>query len=104
MKQNDTLPNTTVIDCKGGIDFPEVVAHPTLLSTDLPMSLAYIGIMGIALLMGTIGNLFILSCVSRRIISKVGKEFVVNLAVADLCVAGIADPMCIFGMYMRYMV
>ena len=34
---------------------------------------------------------------STNAMNKIGKYFVINLALADLCVAAIADPMCIVG-------
>lgn len=51
-----------------------------------------------ALSIGTVGNILILisSCVFRGL-RKHGFVFVINLAAADLCVAGIADPMCVIG-------
>lgn len=69
-----------------------------LLDTNPTLAIVYIVIVGIALLVGTIGNvlIIIIFTVMRRI-NKPGKEFMVNLAIADLCVTAIADPLCILG-------
>lgn len=69
-----------------------------LLDTNPTLAVVYIVIVGIALLVGTIGNvlIIIIFTVMRRI-NKSGKEFMVNLAIADLCVTAIADPLCILG-------
>lgn len=69
-----------------------------LLDTNPTLAIVYIVIVGIALLIGTIGNvlIIIIFTVMRRI-NKSGKEFMVNLAIADLCVTAIADPLCILG-------
>ena len=51
-----------------------------------------------ALVLGTCGNIIILTvAMTTRAMNKVGRDFIVNLAVADLCVALVADPMCILG-------
>lgn len=76
------------------------VRQEPLLDSDTTLAIIYIVIMGIALLVGTCGNALILlvSAVMRGI-NKSGKEFILNLAIADLCVTAIADPLCIVGMY-----
>ncbi|XP_021350652.1 melatonin receptor type 1C-like [Mizuhopecten yessoensis] len=54
--------------------------------------------MSVLFVVGTFGNLLIIvvsAC--NKAVNKIGKAFMMNLAVADLCVAGIADPMCILG-------
>nr|KAG5713873.1 hypothetical protein BaRGS_024500 [Batillaria attramentaria] len=54
--------------------------------------------MSIALLIGSVGNVLILVVIgAMRNLQKTGKIFIMNLALADLCVAAIADPMCIVG-------
>ncbi|KAK3089995.1 hypothetical protein FSP39_008304 [Pinctada imbricata] len=78
-------------------DITHVHTRP-LLETDLHMAMIYIVIMAVALLIGVCGNAMILvvsTCV--RGINKIGKEFIINLALADLCVTAVADPMCIVG-------
>ena len=69
-----------------------------LWDTDFALAVIYCIIVGVALVLGTFGNLIILMItLSTNAMNKIGKYFVVNLALADLCVAGIADPMCIVG-------
>lgn len=69
-----------------------------LLDTNPTLAIVYIVIVGIALLVGTIGNVLIIIIFTlMRRINKSGKEFMVNLAIADLCVTAIADPLCILG-------
>ena len=74
------------------------IRQDPLLETDTTMAIVYIVIVGIALLVGTMGNTLILlvSAVMRGI-NKSGKEFILNLAIADFCVSAIADPLCIVG-------
>jgi len=69
-----------------------------LIETHVNLAITYITVMSVALLIGLLGNSLILAstCLPGSI-NRVGKEFIVNLALADMCVAGIADPMCILG-------
>lgn len=47
---------------------------------------------------GSFGNVLILLVMTLvRGTQRTGKAFVINLALADLCVAAIADPMCVTG-------
>lgn len=76
------------------------VRKEPLLDTDTTLAIIYIVIMGFALLVGTCGNaLILLVSAIMRGINKSGKEFILNLAIADLCVTAIADPLCIVGVY-----
>lgn len=79
-------------------DMAMTVRTEPLLDTNPTLAIIYIVIVGIALLVGTCGNVLILMVftVMRRI-TKSGKEFIINLAIADLCVTAIADPLCIVG-------
>ena len=44
------------------------------------------------------GNLLILLAIgTMRNMQRTGKVFIVNLAISDICVAVIADPMCVLG-------
>ncbi|XP_061191027.1 melatonin receptor type 1B-like [Saccostrea echinata] len=71
---------------------------PPLLQTDTSLAVVYIIIISTALLVGTFGNtLILLVSTALRGVNKCGKEFIVNIAVADLCVTAIADPLCIIG-------
>jgi hypothetical protein len=55
----------------------------------------------VALVIGTFGNIMILLVAGyERGLNKVGKQFMVNLALADFCVSAVADPMCIVGKYL----
>ncbi|KAK7507795.1 hypothetical protein BaRGS_00000760, partial [Batillaria attramentaria] len=69
-----------------------------LVRTDPTVAYIYICLMSIALLIGSVGNVLILVVIgAMRNLQKTGKIFIMNLALADLCVAAIADPMCIVG-------
>ena len=58
----------------------------------------YIFMVAIALSVGTLGNLLIIGVFAfSRQTRTVGNEFIVNLAIADLCVTAITDPLCILG-------
>ena len=47
---------------------------------------------------GSGGNVLILLAIGTlRNFQRTGKMFIVNLALADICVAAIADPMCVIG-------
>ena len=69
-----------------------------LWDTDFTLAVVYCVIVGMALFLGIFGNIIILIVtLSTNAMNKIGRYFVINLALADLCVAGIADPMCIIG-------
>ena len=71
---------------------------PPLWQTDFVVAVVYCVLLGVSLFLGAFGNLIILIINSTtRIMNRVAKDFIINLAVADLCVALIADPMCILG-------
>lgn len=71
-----------------------------LLETDTTLAIVYIAMMGIAILIGTCGNtLILLVSTVMKGINKSGKEFIINLAMADICVTAIAEPLCIIGMH-----
>ncbi|CAG2231637.1 unnamed protein product [Mytilus edulis] len=75
-----------------------LVVNPALFDSHFNLAMIYISVIAVALFIGTFGNLMILLVAFwSRGLNKVGKEFMVNLALADLCVAAIADPMCIVG-------
>ncbi|XP_069123724.1 melatonin receptor type 1B-B-like isoform X1 [Argopecten irradians] len=77
---------------------PVAIYLPPLLETNLSLALLYIVLMSILMVLGTFGNfLIILISTINNTFNKAGKAFMVNLAIADLCVAGVADPMCILG-------
>ncbi|KAL4240588.1 hypothetical protein ACF0H5_001380 [Mactra antiquata] len=69
-----------------------------LLETDFTLAIIYCCIMGIALTVGVFGNIIIVVITAgTRAMNNVGRDFVMNLAIADLCVSGVADPLCILG-------
>lgn len=75
-----------------------IMRREPLLETNPKLAISYIVIVGIALLVGICGNVLILMIFTvMRGINKSGKEFMMNLAIADLCVTAIADPLCIVG-------
>ncbi|KAL8590158.1 hypothetical protein ACOMHN_010353 [Nucella lapillus] len=67
-----------------------------LLYSDPIVAYIYIVVLAVALVIGAGGNLLILTVLhSMRNMQSTAKVFVTNLALADLCVAAIADPMCV---------
>ncbi|XP_065921329.1 melatonin receptor type 1B-B-like isoform X2 [Magallana gigas] len=75
-----------------------VLRTDPLLDTNPTLAIVYIVIVGIALLVGTCGNVLILRIFTvMGGINRSGKEFMMNLAIADLCVTAFADPLCIVG-------
>lgn len=77
-----------------------VLRTDPLLDTNPTLAIVYIVIVGIALLVGTCGNVLILRIFTvMGGINRSGKEFMMNLAIADLCVTAFADPLCIVGVY-----
>ncbi|XP_060068609.1 melatonin receptor type 1B-A-like [Ylistrum balloti] len=76
----------------------EILFLQPLLESHFSLAILYILIMSLLLTVGTFGNiLIILVSTFNKAFNKIGKAFMVNLAMADLCVAGLADPMCILG-------
>lgn len=71
---------------------------PPLLETHFLLAVIYCCVVGVALCVGTFGNLVILAIsATTRTMNRFGRDFVINMALADLCVAAVADPMCILG-------
>ncbi|ELT93936.1 hypothetical protein CAPTEDRAFT_83540, partial [Capitella teleta] len=65
----------------------------------------YLAAVSVALTSGVFGNIFILAMIfSKKNLRPNGYEFMVNLALADLCVTGIADPLCILGKMFNNMI
>jgi hypothetical protein len=78
-----------------------VTSVPALIDTNFVLAAIYISVMSVALVIGTFGNIMILLVAGyERGLNKVGKQFMVNLALADFCVSAVADPMCIVGKYL----
>ena len=82
--------NTTV----SGMSF----AQP-LLETDPHLAIPYLVIVGVATSGGVIGNsmLIYMFLNDKRKHNKLGTEFLMNMAVADLMVVSIINPLCIIG-------
>ncbi|ESO89165.1 hypothetical protein LOTGIDRAFT_154252 [Lottia gigantea] len=97
--KNCTMTNSSNIgkDNNGTEELITTFVAP-LLETKPILSIIYISILSVAFLIGTVGNTLtiIISSISKNV-NKVGREFLINLALADLCVSGFADPMCIVG-------
>ncbi|XP_062585386.1 melatonin receptor type 1C-like [Saccostrea cucullata] len=90
---NDTLKN-----CMDFGNGTLMIRKSPLLETDTSLAIGYIVVMATALLVGTVGNtLILLVSTVLRGINKSGKEFIINLALADFCVTAVADPLCIIG-------
>ena len=104
--QNHTISNVAsevkvtgenATNCAGELPIVGLHAAP-LWNTNFVLALCYCAVLGVALLIGTCGNVIIIFVTSTTgAMNKVGKQFVINLAVSDLCVSGIAEPMCIVG-------
>ncbi len=61
-------------------------------------AIVYIALTVVALSVGSVGNLLIVACfVVNKALRKVGNEFLLNMAFSDLCVTGLAEPMCVLG-------
>ncbi|KAH9513095.1 hypothetical protein Btru_035817 [Bulinus truncatus] len=105
---NVTLQNATPSDlwATGSLGYLEDVEregvahmqHPPLVESNFPMAIVYVTLMISALGIGSLGNVLILvSSACFKSLRKTGFIFNINLALADLCVAGIADPMCVIA-------
>jgi hypothetical protein len=72
----------------------------TLFEINFEMGLCYVITVLVLSIVGVFGNLFILYVMKKdKIINKDARAFMINMAIADLCVTGIADPMCIAGKF-----
>ncbi|XP_035828182.1 melatonin-related receptor [Aplysia californica] len=73
-------------------------SNPPLIESDFSMAVIYVTLMVIALSVGTVGNsLILLASACVKSLRKSGYIFIINLALADMCVAAIADPMCVIA-------
>ena len=60
----------------------------------------YVILTVVAMASGLIGNtIIILVIFINHIFHTTGNEFIINMALADLIVSGVAQPMCLVGMY-----
>ncbi|XP_060558928.1 melanopsin-like [Ruditapes philippinarum] len=68
----------------------------TLFDINFSMAIVYVTLVLILSILGLFGNLFVIYVMKKeKHMNKDARAFIINLAVADLCVSGIADPMCI---------
>ena len=82
--------------------FFEQLSSYSLLQLRPNVAIPYVVTMSVNLAVGTVGNILILlTLILKEKPWGMGSEFVYNLAVADFCVTGIADPLCILGEYMH---
>lgn len=82
---------------ESSIELLESYGKP-LLETDFTLAVIYCCIVGVALIVGVFGNIIIMIITAgTRAMNNIGRDFVMNLAMADLCVSGVADPLCILG-------
>ena len=64
----------------------------------------YIAMTFLALSVGIVGNVIIVGCFYiSKALNKVGNEFLLNMALSDLCVTGVAEPICILGKFRALM-
>ena len=69
-----------------------------LFEVNYPLAVVYVTITGVVSAAGVAGNSFILYVTKKeKNMNQTGKMFVINMALADLCVSVIANPMCIVG-------
>ena len=90
---NETSMNSTAEEFTAVAAVPLLESHPLI-------AVPYLVLTVVSTVIGNIGNILILlvSALSQCVgISKVGSEFIVNLALADLLVTAVANPFCIIG-------
>ncbi|KAI8797401.1 melatonin receptor type 1A [Biomphalaria glabrata] len=96
-----SLLAVTSLEHNENLEESEVVRktqQPPLVESNFPMALVYVILMISALAIGSVGNILILaSSACFRSLRKTGFIFNINLALADLCVSSIADPMCVIA-------
>ena len=65
------------------------------------MAVTYVAVTASLIISGVFGNCCILYVTKKQSsLNHTGKTFIINMALADLCVSGIANPMCIVGAVM----
>jgi len=73
----------------------------SLLSSAPVLTLPYISVIGLASVVGTLGNLLVIGSLSGSVGSRnlrtVGKVFIVNLACSDLIVTSVINPVAVAG-------
>ena len=97
----------TTIDALGYINTTvNVFGHPDtapifkapLWQTHFPEALLYVSLTLFIIVVGTFGNIVIIIInLLDASINNIGRIFIINIALGDLCVAAIAEPVCIIG-------
>ena len=65
------------------------------------VGVTYVLLAAILTVTGVVGNSVVLYVTSRqKKMNELAKRFIINKAVADLCVSVIANPMCIAGKFL----
>jgi len=57
----------------------------------------YVGVLGTAAVVGTLGNLVVITTVTMQQLYDVGRAFIANLASSDLVVTALINPLAIAG-------
>ena len=61
---------------------------------------AYVSLTSLMMTSGMMGNVLIIATILTSSYNRhLGNELVVNIALADLFIAGVAQPMCLIGKY-----
>jgi len=82
----------------------------SLYSRNPAVAVPYVGVLGVAAVMGTLGNLVVVTTVTiKHLVSRrnqseatgndAGRVFIVNLAMSDLIVTAVINPLAIAGIY-----
>jgi len=58
----------------------------------------YVGVLGVAAVIGTLGNLVVIITVIMKHLYDVGRAFIANLALSDLIVTFVVNPLAIAGL------
>jgi len=58
----------------------------------------YVVVLGVAAVVGTLGNLVVILTVVMKHLYDVGRAFIANLASSDLIVTSVVNPLAIAGM------
>jgi len=61
---------------------------------------SYVGVLGLAAVVGTLGNLVVIITVIMKELYNVGGAFIANLASSDMIVASVVNPLAIAGLSM----
>lgn len=62
------------------------------------IAVLYVGVLGVAAVVGTLGNLVVIFTVIMKHLYDVGRAFIANLASSDLIVTSLVNPLAVAGM------